>query len=91
MNKLIKYFYLRDLKKLRELQSKYVTKLTKEQVEIYKRYGILDKDVEWEEETEETECQELGKLAFENGKDLSDNPFKPNTKNHLEWIKGFNS
>jgi hypothetical protein len=36
-----------------------------------------------------TETQGLGKLAYVQGKDVDDNPFKPGTKEHVDWIKGY--
>src|SRR6056300_542778 len=35
------------------------------------------------------ENQGLGKLDAKRGKDVDDNPFKPGTKQHVDWLKGF--
>ena len=35
------------------------------------------------------ENQGLGKLDAKRGKDVDDNPFKPGTKQHVEWLRGF--
>ena len=56
------------------------------------RTALAPEHKDWKKYMNESvnESQGIGKLAFVQGKDVDDNPFKPGTKQHVDWIKGYN-